>query len=691
MASQAEIDLIVNATNTLRELQSDLRRIVDIAERTAPTINLRAEVDKDGSLKKFTSDILPKLTSVAGSITKIGGAALAAAPNVGALATGIANIIPAAAVATTGMLAAGVAAGTLKLGLLGVGDAVADAFDPSTKPDKLKKELDALSPSARKFVLELVHMKRGFKDLQLDVQENLFKGLSDQLKPLSSAVLPGVRTALESTATSFNHMARGAIDAAKEIGKNGTLDTALRGATKGIQSLEKIPGRVVTGFGQLAAAAAPAFDRITAAADRASAGIADKLTAAFESGALDTAINNAVALIKELGGIGLDVLSGLRNIFTGLTTDGQGLFSGLQQIGQAFKDITENKDFQTFLQQLALTGDSLVKNVLPLLEEAIAALAPALAELGPPLRDFFDTIGPPLQDAIRELAPVLMDVAVILKDQLPVAALFVKGALEALIVIFKGVDIILRTFVIPALRLVADVFQSEFVTAIADGSRDFADRIGVALGKFQEFRDGIAGAIATVTGSFGHFTGVIMPRFVGGVRDGVDRVIQFFRDLPGMITSAIGDLGGILFNAGASLISGFIDGIESKIAAVASVLLDLTSKLPDWKGPEPVDKKILFRSGQWVIQGFQQGIASQVGSLQAQLAGVTGSIPSFVGGVGGGPGGIGRPVSTPRTLTAPQQDIIVQIGNDKFDRYIATRVRGIQQNATRTVAQGVRR
>lgn len=681
MASQAEIDLIVNATNTLAELQRDIRRIVDVAERTAPTIDLQVDVDRDGALKKFTSEALPKLGSLAGGIAKIGLTAAPAISSVASLAAAVANIAPAAAVATQGLLAMQLVTGTLKLGFNGVEDAITAAFDPETKPEDLQKALDKLSPSARKFVKELRSMKTGFKDLQLDVQDRLFKNLAGGLQPLADAVLPSVSKALGNTADSLNHMAIGAAQAAIELGRNGTLDKALQGATTGIENLADVPGRVVTGFGQLAAASAPAFDRLTAAADRASAKIADKLTDAFESGQLERAIDNAIDLIKQLGNVAGNILGGLGSIFTGLTGNGRDLFSILEEISGTFQEIASDPAFQEFLHQLVLTADSLVRNVLPLFKQAILELAPALSELGPPLRDFFDQIGPKLTPVLEELGPILLDLATILRDQMPTVIAIVGGALESLTVILKGVHLVLTTFVIPALRLVADVFTSEFVTAIADGSRDFADRIGVALGKFNEFRDGIAAAVGAITGNFAHFVGVIMPRFVGGVREGVDRVIGFFRDLPGLITSAIGDLGGLLFNAGANLISGFIDGIESKIAAVASVLLDLTSKLPDWKGPADVDKTILFESGKFVMQGFQEGIASQLGSLRGQLGGVTAALPGVTAA------GV-QSASATATLNPT---IIVRIGNEDFRGFVDTRVNTINSRNTRIAAQGVRR
>jgi hypothetical protein len=85
----------------------------------------------------------------------------------------------------------------------------------------------------------------------------------------------------------------------------------------------------------------------------------------------------------------------------------------------------------------------------------------------------------------------------------------------------------------------------------------------------------------------------------------------------------------VLWNAGASLIRGFINGIRSMIGSVRSTLGSITSHLPSWKGPESLDKRILTPSGRWVLQGFQEGIAAQVPALRRQLQGLTAQLPDM--------------------------------------------------------------
>jgi hypothetical protein len=56
------------------------------------------------------------------------------------------------------------------------------------------------------------------------------------------------------------------------------------------------------------------------------------------------------------------------------------------------------------------------------------------------------------------------------------------------------------------------------------------------------------------------------------IRQIADNIVTFFRGLPGRILSALGNLGHLLWDAGASLIRGLISGVESAIPGLTSVI-----------------------------------------------------------------------------------------------------------------------
>lgn len=110
---------------------------------------------------------------------------------------------------------------------------------------------------------------------------------------------------------------------------------------------------------------------------------------------------------------------------------------------------------------------------------------------------------------------------------------------------------------------------------------------------------------------------------------GID-LLNWFIALPGKIVSALGDLSSTLWNAGVSLIEGFINGIGSMFGKVEDTLGNLASKLTDWKGPPAKDKILLTDNGKLVIQGLIAGFDQEIPQVQAKLQGLTASIQQTV-------------------------------------------------------------
>lgn len=110
------------------------------------------------------------------------------------------------------------------------------------------------------------------------------------------------------------------------------------------------------------------------------------------------------------------------------------------------------------------------------------------------------------------------------------------------------------------------------------------------------------------------------------VRSRIDRAVDAVAELPGKALAALGDLGNYLYNAGAQLISGFINGIRDSIPNVETVLRGLTRTLPSWKGPASLDRTILRASGRLVIDGFIAGMESRYDAVRASLNTLTDSL-----------------------------------------------------------------
>ncbi|MFD8407174.1 hypothetical protein ACFV1G_21115 [Streptomyces anulatus] len=371
-------------------------------------------------------------------------------PLLAGVVSALAQIAPAAALAVSGVLAIGLAAGTVKLAMTGVGDAVKAALDPSD-PEAYAEALKKLSPNARSFVGEIRKAQPALDKIRKSVQDKVFQGLDRQLRSTAKAALPEFRTALSSTATTLNKMAVGVFTAARGLAADGTLGTALKGATSGLAAFRRAPGQVVTALGQIGAAAAPAFARLSKAGGSALDRLSARLTKAFESGGMEKAIEGAIDLLGQLGRVIGNVVGIFSNLVKGVTQDGAGLFSTLETITQSLQDATGTAGFQRALSALSDTMRVVASTVGPLLGQALGALGPVIETLAGPTQLLVTTLGSALSTVLAELGPVLAsaagtfgDLVVALLPFVTLAGDLTASLLPALTPLFEGLSTVIQ-------------------------------------------------------------------------------------------------------------------------------------------------------------------------------------------------------------------------------------------------------
>lgn len=799
---QAELDQIGSLTG----VSNQLRMLVHEVEARAPDIEIEVEIDREGRggaglsrLANLASGALPSIAKLGVGFLGLSTALAGALPLIAGLSAAVANIAPAAGVAVTGMLAVQLVAGTLKLAMSGVEEAVATAFDPDAKPKELAEAMEKLSPAAREFVTELRDMRGAFKELQQDVQENFFKGLDDTLVALKEDVLPQVGGALRAVAEELSSMASGAGDAAAQLGRDGTLGVALEGATNGIANLVDLPAQVVTGLGQIAAAAAPAFEGLTSGVAKVATSVSEKLGKAFESGALREAIDSAIDTIAQLGRVAGNVFGALGNILGAVTDQGGSLFGTLEKVTQAFEDATASQGFQQALTALLAVGGTLVDTVLPLISQALQVLGPVFMALAAPVQILVRSLGDGLSKILVALEPVLVSVAnafgqlvLLVTPFISLAATLISAILPALVPLFDGlgqafnamiplveqlvtnvaaqllpvlttlattvlpqlippfVELATRLFpiltevlialapglaqigeafaqllveltpllvelanltiqivddlmpviqplitiilalvnlalkvlaaqitglVIPTIRILVDLLQGDFRGAW-EGAKTLVINVG------QKINEVITGMVNAVVDKLRDLTN----RGVEALKDWVDRSVQRARDLPGKVKDAVGDLGGLLVSAGADIVRGLINGLESQLgrlrdmaSKVASTVSGSVKGLLGIQSPS----RVMMEVGNDTMEGFRLGIAAKIPDLRRELQGVASLAPSFAL-----PGG--------QTLKLPQlgqqaPTVQVFIGNEQLNSHFDTRIAQNNQARDRLAFQGVRR
>jgi phage-related protein len=390
------------------------------------------------------------LGNVAMAVGRMGATVGAAVPVVAGLAAAAGQVAPAAGVAVTGLIAMRLAAVALKLGMVGVQDAVTAALDPE-KAAEFEEAIKKLAPEAQKFARQVKALAPEFKALQQEVQNRLFKGFDGALKGLAKDTLPVLKTGLMDAADSLNAMGKGVAFSAQSLARNGTLGKALAGANAGLRNLSRAPGQFVTALTQVGAAAAPVFGRLTASAGKTFDKLSQRLTKAFQSGAMEKAIEQAIALIKDLMEVAGNVGSILASVFKAAQVSGGGMIGVLKEITGALADAFASPEIQGGLRALFETMAQLAKSAAPILVSVLKTVAGVFEQLGPPIQQLIQHLGAGLLKIVEALGPVLVvaakavgDLVVAALPLIDVAAELVSALLPALVPLFEALSKIIQ-------------------------------------------------------------------------------------------------------------------------------------------------------------------------------------------------------------------------------------------------------
>ena len=162
----------------------------------------------------------------------------------------------------------------------------------------------------------------------------------------------------------------------------------------------------------------------------------------------------------------------------------------------------------------------------------------------------------------------------------------------------------------------------------------------------------IGAIVGTIISAAGEMLGAAI-EFMGGLITGTsqegEKLHQWFTELPGNLLAALGDLSGLLVDAGVQIVNGLINGITSTIDGAATALMDgiggavegvlgflnigSPSKLFDW-------------IGRMSMEGLTNGLNSGIPQLQGTLNGITAGMQATVSATYGGP-------TTPPRAAAP--------------------------------------
>lgn len=468
----------------------------------------------------------------------------------------------------------------------GVADAqrqVAEAQQAAaTSTSALNDAMSKLSPNAQAFVRTVQALKPAWDAMRLEVQDRLFSGLSDRVRTLGQIGIPILRQGLTGTAGVLNQMAKGALDAVTNLAKTGMLKQILSGATKSLDPLKKAPGQIVTAFGQVAVAAQPSFQKITAGLGSSITSVTDRLSKAFESGAMQKAIENAVSLFGQLMDVAGNVFKILGSVFNAGAASGGSTVGMLKTITDELVKIFASKEVQGGLKALFSVMATLAKTVAPLLGTALKFIGQIFQQLGPPVEILIKALGDALKPVIDALGPVLVQVA---------------GALGQLVIAVSPLITVVGQLLAVALKPLGPIFK-----IIGDVIAQLAPIIA-------QLATGLGTALTPVLTALGQVLGTLVAQYAAQFMNILKQLIPIFPVIIGVVVQLGKSIGQILL-AIMPLIPQIVNLAFTMINALLPILLDILPvvakiinillKLAVW-----LIKTILVPVLQWLIKVVQ--------------------------------------------------------------------------------------
>lgn len=579
-------------------------------------------------------------------------------------ATALAATLP-AAMATA--IAAGV---TLKMAFQGVGTALKSAFDPA-KAKQFEEAMKKLAPAARSFVREIQALRPAFHQIQQDVQQVFFKQLAGALTTVSRNLLPTLRRGLTSLAADLGKVGDGFLRAFGS--RQQDIASIFIAAHEAIKPFIPALGAVAGAFVTLGAVGGPLFASL-------SGGLADMLLTfsqfiekAADSGALAQFFDDALVVLRQLGGIIGSVFDLVTALIDSLQTDGA---QALGFLGTLIDQIA------AFLR--TPEGGEAMAAIFGLLNTALATMGAVLGPLLPQILILTGQLAGGLTDALKAITPLLESASKFLAEHpdLLAAAVIAWGAYktalmavavyEAIVdalnpatwiilaiaaiaagayMIYKNWDAV-TTALKSAWKGISEFFQGIWNWIVGVG-KDIGNWFTVTLPNFFASIPGkIAAALAALPGLLGNLFMSALRLAGEAVGIGIGLILAFFIKMPGLIWDAVKSIGVMFYNLWNAAFAAGRRMVDAGVNALVFIFTQLPGKIASFMNRLPgiiggafrtawANAKQFVRDGADAIVGFVQRLPGRVSGFMRNvghdiLSGLKSGINAVIGGFNSG-------------------------------------------------------
>jgi phage-related protein len=369
---------------------------------------------------KSSSSVFGRVAKIAASkFALIGLGATAATPGVIHLTAALLPAAGALAALPVAISAVGVASATMKVATAGVGKAITTGLaGPSEQADKA---MAAVPPAAQAFAKSIIALKSPIDALKQSVAQNFFAPLQDQAAATANVYLPLLKARMSELAAPLGGLGAAFVETARKAVVMGAVSKLFGSTTTAVGILRRAVDPLVTSFANLISSTAPRLPGMAQGFVNVANAIGQWVSKAAASGRVNAIIDAAIATLKDLGGIAVNVGSILGSVFRAAAAGSGSLLGNFKlltgQVADFLKSAQGMGALQSVFAVLAQLGGALRTSlgaVLPAVAKSLQTLGPAIGALAGPASQLIVALAPLLPSLagiaallIRQLTPAI--------------------------------------------------------------------------------------------------------------------------------------------------------------------------------------------------------------------------------------------------------------------------------------------
>lgn len=332
-------------------------------------------------------------------------------------------------------------------------------------------------------------------------------------------------------------------------------------------------------------------------------------------------------LLSKFGG----VLSGLGGPITLLIGALVGLIATSPQLRAQFGDVLKN--VLASLQQAFQMLQPSIQALMTALSQLAAAVMPVITNV---IGQIIPLLTPIITTLVSVLVPVIQGVLTVVTSVITAITPAIQGIQPIVITVINEVMAVIQALM-PVIQALAPLVSTIISAIVGFISSTLLPTIQAMLPFIQGIISGIAsvvsGIVSVIRGVINVVTVIINVNwsqawngFIQAVHGAVQGVLGFLGGIGSAIMGVFAGAGAWLWNAGASIINGLLNGLKAAFGRVKSFVSGIGDWIVRHKGPLSYDKVMLKPAGLAIMQGFDKSLKEGWKDVQRTVNGMNAQI-----------------------------------------------------------------